>query len=139
MAIRKTKIDGGLAWRWYEEPDPEHEYLAMATVIELRSMWSLPRFQWHASRIHAQLARAPGLLGFTFKSQFPLRYWTLSAWENGRALQRFVKGGSHLTVMSALQSSFTRFEHTHWKVSGREMPLRWADGLRRLHREDVKS
>ena len=133
MAIRKTKIDGGLAWRWFAEPDPEDEYLAMATVIELRTMWGLPRFQWHTTRIHAQLAGAPGLLGFSFKAQFPLRYWTLSVWENGRALQRFVKGEPHLITMTAIRSNMRSFQHVHWKVGGTAVPLGWADGLRRLH------
>src|SRR5512144_3263793 len=105
MAIRKSNMDGGWAWRWYAEPDPEHEYLAMATIIEFSRIWTLPRFEWHTRRIHAQFASTPGLLGVSFKAQFPLRYWTLSAWENGRALQRFVKGGRHLSAMSALRSN----------------------------------
>ena len=134
MAIRKTTIDGW-TWRWYAEPDLEHTYLAMATVIELRSIWSLPRFEWHTRRVHAQLTRMPGLLGFSFKAQFPLRYWTLSAWENGQALQRFVKGGRHLSAMAAVRPSMTTFHHVHWKVAGTAVPPTWTDGLRRLHHD----
>lgn len=132
MAIRKTKIDGGWAWRWYAEPDPDKRYLAMATVIELKSLWSLPRFEWHTRRIHSQLASTPGLLGFSFKGKFPLLYWTLSAWEDGKALQRFVKNGPHDTVMTALPSGMKVFRHVHWKVAGTEVPLSWTEGLRRL-------
>jgi hypothetical protein len=109
----------------------------MATVIELRSIWTLPRFEWHTRRVHRQLARTPGLVGFSFKAQFPLRYWTLSAWENGRALQRFVKRAPHQTVMTALPRKMQAFRHAHWKVAGTAVPLTWAEGLRRLHQGDA--
>lgn len=137
MAVRNTKIDGGWAWRWYAEPDPDHEYLAMATLIVLRSVWTLPRFQWYSQRIHGQLARAPGLLGFSFRGRLPGWYWTLSAWENGKALQRFVKGDPHEAVMDALRLRFRTFKHVHWKVAGTAVPLSWAEGLRRLDGTEV--
>jgi hypothetical protein len=132
VSLHKTRIDGGAPWRWYLEPDPAGTYLAMATVIELRTVWNLPRFEWYTLRIHRQLARTPGLLGYSFRAQFPLRYWTLSAWENGRGLQGFVKGGTHLVAMPAVATMTRRFEHVHWKVAGDGLPLAWADGLRRL-------
>jgi hypothetical protein len=136
MRTRKTKIDGGSAWRWYADPAPDGTYLAMATVIELRSVWNLPRFEWYTRRVHRQLARTPGLLGYSFRAQFPLRYWTLSAWEDGRALRGFVKVDPHDTVMTALPRAMQRFQHVHWKVVGTALPLSWAEGLHRLDRTD---
>lgn len=132
MAMSKTKIDGGSPWRWYAEPDPDRMYLAMATVIELRSPWHLPRFEWHSRRVHRQLARTPGLLGFSFKAQFPLRYWTLSAWADGKALHGFVRGGGHRVAMPVVARTMRQFRHVHWKVPGSDLPLLWADGLHRL-------
>lgn len=132
MRPRKTRIDGGSPWRWYAEPEPAGRYLAMATVIELRSVWGLPRFEWYTRRIHYQLARTPGLLGFSFRGRFPLQYWTLSAWEDGRALRDFVKVGTHDRAMTGLSRTMREFHHIHWKVDGGELPLLWADGLRRL-------
>lgn len=132
MRTPKTKIDGGTAWRWYAEPQPDLTYLAVATVIELRSMWSLPRFEWYSRRVHRQLGRTPGLVGFSFQAQFPLRYWTLSAWEDGRALHGFLRAGPHQTVRTTLPPTIQTFQHVHWKVSGAAIPLAWADGLTRL-------
>jgi len=132
MPLHKTKIEDGSAWRWYADPEPDGVYLAMATFIELGSMWSLPRFEWHTLRVHRQLDRTPGLIGYSFRGRFPFRYWTLSAWENGRALNGFVKAGRHHTVMTALLPSMRDFGQVHWKVTGAELPLNWDDGLQRL-------
>jgi hypothetical protein len=132
MATPKTKIDGGSAWRWYTQPHPDRQYLAMATVIELRSVWNLPRFEWHTRQVHRQLAHTPGLLGFSFKAQFPLRYWTLSAWTDGKALHAFIHGDGHQAAMTRIAPTMRSFDHTHWKLPGTALPLRWDDGLARL-------
>jgi hypothetical protein len=132
MRTRKTRIDGGTRWRWYAEPDEATEYLALATIIELDSVWSLPRFQWHSQRIHRQLERTPGLVGFSVRARLPRRYWTLSVWANGRALRDFVKGSSHERVITAFPRTMQRFRHVHWKVKGAALPPLWAEGLRRL-------
>ncbi|GAB3433042.1 hypothetical protein [Flindersiella endophytica] len=132
MTTAKTKIDGGTRWQWYIEPDPEQEYLAVATVIQLGSIWDLPRFQWHAQAIHRQLSHTAGLVGFSFEAKFPTRYWTLSAWANGKALQGFIRNGSHRTAMPVMGRTMRDFAHVHWKVPGSGLPLLWADGLRRL-------
>ena len=132
MPLRKTKIEGGSAWRWYADPEPDGVYLAMATFIELGSIRSLPRFEWYTQRVHRQLGRTPGLIGYSFRGQFPLRYWTLSAWDSGRALNGFVKASSHRTVMTSLLPIMRDFGQVHWKVTGAALPLDWVDGLERL-------
>lgn len=132
--MRREKIEGGTAWRWYGEPEPAGEYLAMATIIELRHVWNLPRFEWFTWQVHRQLARTPGLLGYSFRAQLPLRYWTLSAWQDGRALRGFVKAVPHEKVMAALPRAMKDFRHVHWKAAGAALPLAWAEGLQRLDR-----
>ena len=139
MNTRKTPIEGGSAWRWYAEPAADRDYLAMATFIELGSVWQLPRFEWYTLRVHRQLARTPGLAGYSFRAEFPLRYWTISAWQNGRALHGFVRAGTHRSVMAALPATTRRFRHTHWTVTGAELPLAWTDALHRLDRADLAS
>jgi hypothetical protein len=139
MKTRKTPVEGGSAWRWYAELDADRDYLAMATFIELGSVRDLPRFEWYTLRVHRQLARMPGLVGYSFRAQFPLRYWTISAWEDGRALRGFVRADPHLSVIAALAATMRQFRHTHWKVTGSGLPLAWADGLRRLDRADLAS
>jgi hypothetical protein len=132
MPVRTTKIDSGSPWRWYADPEPGRQYLAMATIIELKTVWSLPRFEWHTQKVHRQLARVPGLIGYSFRGQFPYRYWTLSAWEDGKALRGFVKAGPHDIAMTTVVGIMRMFRRVHWNVDGAALPLRWADGLPRL-------
>jgi hypothetical protein len=44
----------------------------MATFIELHSIRNLPRFEWYTRLVHRQLGRTPGLIGYSFRGQFPL-------------------------------------------------------------------
>src|SRR5262249_49753536 len=48
----------------------------------------------------------------SFRGEFPLRYWTISAWQNGRALHGFVRADPHRTVTAALPATMRRFPHT---------------------------
>jgi hypothetical protein len=41
----------------------------------------------------------------------------LSAWESGRALNSFVKAGSHRIVMTSLIPTMREFGQVHWKVT----------------------
>ena len=129
---RKTSHDGGSAWRWYADPQQEAEYLALATFIQLRSVWSLPRFEWFTRRVHRQLARTPGLIGYSFRGRFPKEYWTLSAWESNKHLLAFMRAMPHARVMTVFPSSMGRFGSVRWKVKGWELPPTWSEGLRRL-------
>jgi hypothetical protein len=132
MALRKTPIEGGSKWQWYIDPQPDGEYLALATYIQLRSVWGLPRFEWYTQRVHRQLGRTPGLLGYSFRGTFPKKYWTLSAWQTPRHLLDFIRTMPHARVMEVLPGSFERFDSVCWKVDGSALPLDWVEGLRRL-------
>jgi len=51
------------------------------------------------------LANTSGRIGFTFRAKIlGHRFWTLSVWEDERALRAFVGRDSHLNAMDALQS-----------------------------------
>lgn len=119
-------------WRWFADPDPDQDYLALATYIRLRSPWSLPRFQWYTRLVHRQLTRAPGLMGFSFRGVFPTRYWTLSVWESQQHLLGFVRARPHARIMRVLRASIQQFGSVRWQVTGSALPLMWAEALRRL-------
>lgn len=120
---------------WYVEPESHTEYLALATFIELRSVWSLPRFEWYTQLVHRQLARTSGLIGYSFRGRFPYEYWTLSAWKGNRDLLAFMNAMPHGRVMAVFRPSFERFGSVRWKVNGAELPVAWSEGLRRLTAE----
>jgi len=80
-----------------------------------------------------QLANTPGLIGFTFRAKFLRhRFWTLSVWEDERALMAFVGKVPHLDAMTVLQSHMGESAFVRWSVRGAELPLRWDDALLRM-------
>lgn len=135
--LRKTKLAGGTAWRWFAEPEPDREYLALATYLELKSAFGLPRFEWHSLRVHRAMGRAPGLVGFSFSGKFPTRYWTLSVWESGRDLGRFVRAPIHAKAKSATTPLMARFDTARWKVAGQSIPPDWSEAKARLEAEPL--
>ncbi len=96
-------------------------------------MLTLVRRSWAASH---QLAKTPGLIGFTFRAKlFRHRFWTLSAWEDEKALMDFVGKVPHLDTMDTMKvlgphmgdAAFFR-----WSVRRDALPLQWDDALRRM-------
>jgi len=80
-----------------------------------------------------QLATANGLVGYSLLAR-PLskRFWTLSAWDNGEALQAFVQHPPHVRIMNALAPHMDKTNFVRWTIKGSDLPLDWDDALRRL-------
>src|SRR5207237_844008 len=90
-------------WTSVGTSDTAREYLVLLTYLPLkryRKMLTLVRRSWAASH---QLAKTPGLIGFTFRAKlFRHRFWTLSAWEDEKALMDFVGKVPHRDTMKVL-------------------------------------
>lgn len=119
-------------WRAFAAPSPDAEPVALVTFIELRSVWSLPRFEWYSRQIQRQLAGSPGLIGYSFRARLPRSYWTLSVWESSRDLLRFVRTKPHARVMGILPPHTRRFASERWRLTGPEPRVSWAEALGRL-------
>lgn len=130
-------MDGGLKWRWSAAADPDKQYLALATYLELKSGWGLPRFEWHSLRVHRQMSRSPGLIGFSFNGRFPKRYWTVSVWEDGRSLGEFIRTDAHSDAMKATTPLMAKFNTVRWKIDGGDTPPTWQEAFARLDDGDA--
>lgn len=119
-------------WRSFAASSPDAEPMALVTFIELRSVWSLPRFEWYSRQIQRQLAGSPGLVGYSFRARLPRSYWTLSVWESNRDLLRFVRTKPHARVMGILPPHTRRFASERWRLTDDEVRVSWAEALGRL-------
>lgn len=55
----------------------------IASRLPLRSHRHVPRFLWHTWLVHRQLARSPGLVGYSIDARLLGKtFWTVSAWTN---------------------------------------------------------
>jgi quinol monooxygenase YgiN len=122
-----------LPWKALGEPRPEREYLVVLTFLPLRRWSKLPAFLASVRKIRHQLdARPAGLIGYSLLAK-PLRsdYWTLSAWEDAAALDRFIQESPHREVMEELPKVLSGFRVTRWTSPGSAMPPPWSDALTR--------
>ena len=80
-----------------------------------------------------QLAKTPGLIGFTFRAKlFRHRLWTLSAWEDEKALMDFVGKVPHPDTMKVLGPYMGDAAFFRWSVRRDALPLQWDDARRRM-------
>lgn len=122
-----------LPWQAFAEPDPDRDYLVLASYLPLKRLRSTPRFFRYARAIRQQLAKADGLVGYTLKAQ-PLRreYFTLSMWEDERALSRFVEAKPHVDIMAGLRGHMGKTSFRQWSTKGSGAPPDWSAAHRRL-------
>jgi hypothetical protein len=122
-------------WRRRLTPEPEVDYLVMASRLPLRSLATVPRFVGLTVSVVRQLERSDGLVGYSLRAQ-PLAktFWTLSAWTDGAALSRFAAAMPHRAVMAGLRPHMgpTRFET--WTCPGSALPVAWEEAVERLVR-----
>ena len=90
---------------------------AVATRLKLLNWLQLRRFFRVNGAIERQLKDTPGLISYRLHADFlRLRFFTLSVWEDDRAVDAFVRSGSHREAMAEFdeiavrdESSFVRW------------------------------
>lgn len=101
------------------------------TRLKLRSVLSLPAFL-RASRLSVQQAvKAPGFIAGRTLLDRGLAFWTITAWENERAMKAYRGAGSHREVMPRLADWCSEAAFAHWDQEADELPS-WADAHNRL-------
>ena len=113
--------------------DAAREYLVLLTYLPLKGYRKMLTLMRRSRAVSYPLAKTPGLIGFTFRAKlFRRRFWTLSAWEDEKALMEFVGKVPHLDTMKVLGPHTGDAAFFRWSVRGAELPLRWDDALRRM-------
>ena len=119
-------------WKSYSTTEPNREYTALLSYLPLKRAWRLPWLMLQSIRIQRQLRTSGGLIGYSLRAQLVVkRFWTLSAWEDEAAMQRFVRAQPHIEIMTALAPHMGKTSFVRWKVMGSELPLDWDEALKR--------
>ena len=120
-------------WRRFRSPQANDEYLAMVTYFLLKRFRDMPRFNLYSKRVQRQLAESGGLLGYAVGAKpWRKQFWTLSVWEDERALREFVHSGIHKGVMIVLQDDMADFANRAWTVRGSHVPPAWETAFKHL-------
>src|SRR5947208_3473430 len=91
-------------WTTVADPAAVREYVALVSYLPLRRFRMIPRFLRYSGRVATQLEGTRGLVGFSLRAKILAReFYTLSVWEDERALDDFVRAEPHRGTMGAMR------------------------------------
>ena len=122
-----------LPWTARAEMQPGTDYLVMASHLPLQRISSTVRFFQAVSAVRKQLATADGLVGYTLRAK-PLarEYWTLSVWDDERALREFMRTSPHVRIMMSLKPFMGSTKFVTWTISAADARPAMAGALEHL-------
>jgi hypothetical protein len=78
------------------------------------------------------LKSSRGLIGYSLRAQLLAKNaWTVSVWEDERALIEFVGKSPHVDTMKKVGLGVER-KFVRWKLLGSDIPPKWEDALAHL-------
>jgi len=113
--------------------DPNREYVALLTVLVLKTHATTFVFFPEVARVLRSARRSHGLIGYSVASEFlARRYSTLSTWEDHNSLQAFVASSAHRRAMQRLEGRLALTRFVEWRTDREHLPPTWADARKRL-------
>ncbi len=108
--------------------------LLSVTRLRVRLAWHMPAFLWQTFRSTRQVARAPGFLGGRLLVDKHRTFWTLTAWDDERAMKAFRGSGAHSQVMPRLFRWCDEAAYAHW-TPAEEKIADWPEAYERMTHE----
>jgi hypothetical protein len=123
-------------WKAIAAVDVKREYVALLSYLPLRNYSKIPAFFRYALQIQGQLRKTSGVIGYTMRARILSRnFWTLSVWENERALIDFVAKVPHREAMKKISPYMGATTFTRWNVQGSAVPPTWDVVMKRESKE----
>ncbi len=121
-----------IPWKSLAPVEPGREYVVLLSYLPLTRYSKMPLFFRWSMQINAQLRETPGAIGYSMRAKIlARRFWTLSVWDNDKALMEFVRKVPHGEAMSKIAPYMDKTNFWRWKLPSGEIPPRWDDAMRR--------
>lgn len=125
-----------MPWTALALVDPSCEYLALLSYLPLRTYSKIPAFIRYSLQVQQQMRKTPGVIGYSMRAKILSRdFWTVSVWEDDRALMEFVRTAPHGEVMKSIAPHMGATRFTRWKLRGSAVPPTWHDAMKREAQE----
>jgi|SRR6516162_5619630 len=99
----------------------------LASALPLARYRDLPRFLRWTMKIRKQLATADGLAGYSLDAHLLRKtFYTLSAWKDRDAMNRFVHSGQHAAMLADMAGRLGKPTFTESTTPASAVPLDWA-------------
>ncbi len=115
-------------WKTVQPIDAERDYVVVATELVPRSLRTTGPLFRGARAASAQIATAPGIVGFaTSAKPFARRYETISLWENEAAVDAFSRSGVHHQLVRDLAPALASTNSCRARRSGAAGRPTWSE------------
>ncbi len=115
-----------LPWAGLQAIDHGLQYAAMASYLPVNRYRSIPGFLRDTMVIRRQLARAPGLVGYTLDADLAHKtFWTFSVWADQASLRAFATSDPHRRITRRLAPRMGTSKFEFFPVQGSDLPLPW--------------
>ena len=104
---------------------------ASVTRLRVRSIRYLPQFLWYTFLIQRQTESSAGLIGVRLLVDSNHTYWTLTAWQDERAMKAFRGAAAHAKAMKKLPEWCDEAAYSHWLEDAERLP-EWGEAYERL-------
>lgn len=122
-----------LPWTAISQPDPDRDYVIMASRLPLARYRDLPAFLRATLVIRTQLSGARGLIGYSLDAHLARKtFWTLSAWDSQDTLDEFSHADPHRSRVNAIRPRMRPTTFRFWTVRGADLPVSWDEARRRI-------
>jgi hypothetical protein len=105
--------------------------LASVTRLRVRSLRYLPAFLWQTLLSYRQVVRAPGFFGGKLLVDARRTFWTLTVWQDERAMKAFRGSAPHAKVMPRLVEWCDEASYAQW-VPTRDSVPSWQEAYEHL-------
>jgi hypothetical protein len=117
-----------LPWITVGTADPDADLTIIASRLPLRSHRDTPRFLWHTWLVQRQLARSPGLVGYSLDARvWRKTFWTVSAWSSRPGLGGFDSSSPHRAAKDAIRSAMLPSTFVMWRCRADCLPITWGE------------
>jgi hypothetical protein len=115
-----------LPWTELRPIEPDHDYVAMASRLPLKSYLAVPGFLRKTMKIRRQLAQTKGLVAYALNARILVKtFWTFSVWQDRDSLQQFAATDPHHDIVEQLRPQMSPTKFDFFTVSGAQLPLGW--------------
>jgi hypothetical protein len=115
------------------KPTDDQELHVLTSTLPLASYRDVPRFLRWAMQIRKQLATTDGVAGYSLDARLLRKtFYTLSAWQDRDAMNRFVHSGQHAAMLADMAGRLGQSTFVESSTHANALPLDWAGAKQRL-------
>ena len=114
-------------------PTGDQELHVLTSTLPLTRYRDVPRFLRWTMQIRTQLATTDGCAGFSLDAHLLRKtFYTLSAWQDRDAMNRFVHSGRHAAMLADMAGRLGQSTFVESSTRPDGLPLDWAAAKQRL-------